>query len=67
MRTWIRVIHSTAGAVEDFRAHLEALANEEDRISKAKSLEDLHYQRGKVDGIKAVLFALTANTKRGER
>jgi hypothetical protein len=61
MRTWIRVIHSTAGAVADFRAHLEELAHAEDSLAKAKTLEELHYQRGKVDGIKAVLFALTAN------
>lgn len=63
MSTWIRVLHSTVGAVASAKADLEALATAEDHLTKAKNLEELHYQRGKVDGIKAVLFLLTSNPK----
>lgn len=63
MRTWVRAITSTPGAVRDASEHLTELADAEDSLSKAKTLEELHYQRGRVDGIKSVLFLVTSSTK----
>lgn len=62
MRLWQRVILSTDGALRDIREHLGELAANEDRLSKADTLEKLHYQRGKLDGINAVLFLLKEET-----
>jgi hypothetical protein len=64
MQFWIRVLHTTAGAVEDAKQHLTQLAAEEDRLSKAKTLEELHFQRGKVEGIRAVLFLLSSDVRK---
>lgn len=61
-RAWIRAVLTTPGALADAKAHLDSLASEEDSLAKAKTIEELHYQRGKVAGIKAVLFALTSNS-----
>jgi len=61
VRSWIRLVHSTAGGYADAKEHLESLASEEDHLTKAKTIEELHYQRGKVDGIKQVLFILTSS------
>lgn len=58
MRLWTRVISAENGALVDMKEHLELLASNEDRLSKATNLETLHYQRGKVDGIKLVLSLL---------
>lgn len=43
----------------DAKEHLQMLIDEEDRLSKAKDLETLHYQRGVIAGIQKVLFALS--------
>lgn len=64
MNTWVRLILTTAGAFEDFRAHMNELMKAEDSLSKAKTVEELHYQRGKVDGMRAVLFLVTGNAKK---
>jgi hypothetical protein len=64
MRTWIRLLQSTPEAREDFLSHLAALIDAEDRVSKVHTPDDLAYQRGKVDGIRLVLFAVTANHKK---
>lgn len=63
MRTWIKAILGVHGALTDMREHLDALAQEEDRLSKAETTEQLHYQRGKVAGIKAVLYLVTSAHK----
>lgn len=62
MRHWQRVLLTNDGALRDAKDHLTALATAEDSLSKAKSLEDLHYQRGLVDGIRKVLFLITSTT-----
>lgn len=66
MRTWLRAIVTTPTAISDFEDHLTKLIEEEDKLSKADNIEKLHYQRGKVDGLKSVLFALH-NAKREKR
>lgn len=58
MRTWLRAVVATPSAAPDMKEHLTELIDAEDKLSKARTLEDLHYQRGKVDGVKLVLFAL---------
>lgn len=58
MRTWLRAIVSTPTAADDFLSHLTELIDSEDKLSKAPTAEALYYQRGKVDGLKTVLFAL---------
>lgn len=65
MRTWLRVLLSTDGAVADAVEHLTALADAEDKLTKATSLETLHYQRGLVDGIRKVLFLLKPPQTKG--
>lgn len=66
MQTWIRVLLGTPRAVASFKEHLEELVREEDTLSKVKQVDDLQFQRGKVEGIKRVLFAVTSNSNRGE-
>lgn len=55
---WVDVIRSEVLA--EFKADLEQMAAAEDSLTKAGTLEQLHYQRGKIDGIKAVLFRVTS-------
>lgn len=66
MRTWLRAIVSTPTAADDFSSYLTELIDSEDKLSKAKTLEDLHYQRGKVEGLKMLQFALQ-NAKENRR
>lgn len=54
---WVSVIRSEVLA--EFKHDLEVMAAAEDSLSKARDLEALHYQRGKVAGIRAVLFRVT--------
>jgi hypothetical protein len=60
VRLWIRAVLTTEGALRDAQEHLTELARAEDSLSTVTGIEKLHYQRGKVDGIKAVLFQLTS-------
>jgi hypothetical protein len=55
---WIRVLQTTPGALADFSAYMQRWLDTEDRLSKANTVEELHYQRGKIDAIRSILFAV---------
>lgn len=64
MRTWLRAILNTEGALHDMRAHMAELIDTEDRLSRADTLEKLHHQRGMVEAYRKVLTLLSPPPKK---
>lgn len=63
IRKWLALVLRTDGALADLKAHLSEMIREEDSLSKASDAEKLHYQRGKVDALKGLLFLVTSQEK----
>lgn len=58
MRTWHRALLTTPTATDDFQGYVKDLIAEENKLTKANTLEQLWRQRGKVEAYEQLLYSI---------
>jgi hypothetical protein len=59
MRLWIKVLRENDAALADFLDHLTTTIRAEDSLARVQTLDELHRQRGKVEALRWMVFAVT--------